>query len=147
MKGRSCAGGGASAFGEDDDGVSVMEGVDGGVEGAEGGADVGGIDGDLSGAAEVPAEDGEGEEFFFGEDAELGGEVRVEQGDVHGGQVVGGVDLGLWSQSMCSAPRTVTRRAVVLRMRRAQVRAMRCCRRPSRSKSEAVREAMPRAPV
>ena len=88
------AGGRAPAFGEDDDGVSVVEGGDGGVEGTEGGADVGGIDGDLSGAVEVPAEDGEGEEFFFREDAKLRREMGVEQGDIHRGEMVGGIDLG-----------------------------------------------------
>ena len=72
----------------------MVEGGDGGVEGAEGGADVGGIDGDLSGAVEVPAEDGEGEEFFFREDAKLRREMGVEQGDIHRGEMVGGIDLG-----------------------------------------------------
>ena len=62
---------GAAAFGEDDEWESVLEGLDAGVQAAQAGVGVAEGNGDLSAAAQVPAEEGNFKEAAFGEDAKL----------------------------------------------------------------------------
>ena len=91
-KGPDFAGGGAGAFREDEDAEALAEGSDTGGEAGQGGAGVGGVDGKLAGAVEIPADEGEGPELFFSEDAELEGQAGEDYRGVHVGGVVGGED-------------------------------------------------------
>ncbi len=97
------------------------------------------VDRDLTGAVQVPADEGDLPEGLLGEDAELEGEVGEEDGGVHVGEVVGGEDGGAGGELV--APRTVTGEKVTRRRVRAQARAMACCWRPEVSQSEVMREA------
>ena len=85
---------GAASLGEDEDAEALAEGFDGGAQGGDGGAGVLGVDGNLTAAIEIPADEGEGPELFFGEDAKLEGEAGEDDGGIHVGGVVGGVDGG-----------------------------------------------------
>ncbi len=87
--------GGAASFGEEDEGQAVFEGLDAAVEAGYGVAGAGLVDGDLAGAVEVPADEGDLPKALFGEDAELEGEFGEEDGGVVVAEVVGGVDGGL----------------------------------------------------
>ena len=54
-----------------------------------------GVDGDLAGAVEIPADERDLPEDLLGQNAELEGELGEEDGGVHVAEVVGGVDGGL----------------------------------------------------
>ncbi len=94
-EGLEVAVGAASALGKDDEGHSIFNGLGGGGERAQRGAGVGAVNGNLAGAAKVPSEKRETEELELGKDAELKGQSDVEDGDIEGGGVIGGVDGGL----------------------------------------------------
>src|ERR1700733_13937552 len=85
---------GSASFGEEDQPEAVLEGLDSAVEAGYGVAGAGLIDGDLAGAVEVPADEGDLPEALFGEDAELEGEFGEEDGGVVVAEVVGGVGGG-----------------------------------------------------
>ena len=72
-----------------------MRVLDAAVEAGYGVAGAGLVDGDLAGAVEVPADEGDLPEGLLGEDAELEGELGEEDGGVVVAEVVGGVDGGL----------------------------------------------------
>ena len=86
--------GGATAFGEDEDAEAVAEGLDAGGEAGQGGAGVGGVNGDLARAVEIPADEGEGPQLFFCQDAELEGKAGEDDRRIHVRGVVGGEDGG-----------------------------------------------------
>src|SRR5579863_10367621 len=50
------------------------------------------VDGNVSGAAQVPSEKGQQEEFALGEKTELHGQVDKEDRDVHGARMIGAED-------------------------------------------------------
>ena len=91
-KGLEFAGGGAAAFGEDEEGHAGAKSASGATEAGKGRVRVDGVDGELAGTIEMPADEGDRPELFFGENAELEGEGGEDDGGVHIGRVVGGVD-------------------------------------------------------
>ena len=91
-KGLEVAVGRAATFREDEEGHAGAEGADGTAEAGERRVGVDGVDGNLAGAIEIPADEGDGPQLFFGEDAELEGQGGEDDGRVHIGRVVGGVD-------------------------------------------------------
>ena len=93
-EGMGAAVGGAASFGKEDEGKAVFEGLDSAVEAGYGCAGAGLVDGDLAGAVEVPADEGDLPETLFGEDAELKGEFGEEDGGIEVAEMVGGVDGG-----------------------------------------------------
>ncbi len=88
------AGRGAASFGEEDEREALFEGGDSAVEAGDEGAGTVGVDGDLAGVVEVPADEGDLPEGLLGEDAELEGKPGEEDRGVHVAEVVGGVDGG-----------------------------------------------------
>jgi len=86
--------GSAPAFRKDKDVEAVAQGADSGGEAGQGGSRVLGVDGNLAGAVEVPADEWEAPELFLGQDAELEGQAGEDDRCVHVGGVVGGEDGG-----------------------------------------------------
>ena len=79
----------AAAIGKDDQRHAGFESSDTAVKAGNGGADVGGVDGNLTGAVQVPAHEGNLPEVVAREDAELEGQAAEEVGQ-HGVGVVHG---------------------------------------------------------
>ena len=75
-------------------GRPCFEGGDAAVEAGDERARALDVDGNLAGAVEVPADEGDLPEGLLGEDAELEGQPGEEDGGVHVAEVVGGVDGG-----------------------------------------------------
>ena len=73
----------------------MLEGLDAAVEAGDGVAGAGLVDGDLAGAIEIPADEGNLPERLFGHDAELEGEASEEDRGVVVTKMVRGVDGGL----------------------------------------------------
>ncbi len=86
---------GAAAFGKEDQRQAVLERFDTAKQAGDGRAAGFGVDGDLAGAVEVPADEGDLPERLLGEDAELEGQLGEEDGRVVVAEMVGGVDGGV----------------------------------------------------
>jgi hypothetical protein len=86
--------GGAATFGEQDKGKAGLEGSDAAVEAGDEGAGALCIDGNLAGAVEIPAYEGDLPERLLSQNAELERQAREEDRGVHVAEVVGGVDGG-----------------------------------------------------
>lgn len=84
----------AAAIGKDDQRHAGFESSDTAVKAGNGGADVGGVDGNLTGAVQVPAHEGNLPEVVAREDAELEGQAAEEHRRIHVAEVVAGVDSG-----------------------------------------------------
>jgi hypothetical protein len=85
---------GATAFRKDDHGHAGLEGARSPGERGDAGAGGGLVDGDLAGAVEIPADEGDLPERSLGEDAELEGELGEDYRRVVVAEVVAGVDGG-----------------------------------------------------
>ena len=79
LEGGGGALGGATTFREDEQGDAGLEGLDAAEEAGDGGAAGFGVDRNLAGALEVPADERDFPERLLGEDAELEGEFGEEE--------------------------------------------------------------------
>jgi len=86
--------GSAATFGEEHEREAGFERGDSAEKAGDGAAGVGGIDRDLAGVVEIPADEGNLPERLLGEDAELEGELGEEHRRIHIAEVVGDVDGG-----------------------------------------------------
>jgi hypothetical protein len=89
------AGCGSAAFREEDQRETGLQGGDAPIEASYEGAGTFGIDGNLSGTVEVPANEGNLPKLLLCEDAELEGELAEEDRGVHVAEVVAAVDGSL----------------------------------------------------
>ncbi len=83
-----CAVGRARALGEDEERQAGLERGDSAEQPGDGGARAAGVDGDLAGALEVPADEGDLPEALLGQDAELEGKLGEEDGRIHVTQMI-----------------------------------------------------------
>ena len=95
--------------GKTTEGEAGVEGSGSAEQAGDGGAGAAGVDGDLAGAVEIPADEWDQlpVEPCLGEDAELEGKAGEEGWRVHVTEVVGGVYGGLAGVAGFSMPRTV----------------------------------------
>ena len=83
---------GAAAFGEDHEIHSALHRFSGTRQAAQIGARIFVVDGNLSGAAQMPSHERISEQFFLGENSKRDRQARVDQRDIERGNVIRGED-------------------------------------------------------